>query len=245
MRPLLCALGLLVIVLVTPAMAVEKLRLVADSWPPFTDSDLPGGGLATSIVTAALTRAGYASNVEQVPWARALMGIGEGRYDILVNTWYNDSRTRLGAFSEPYLTNRIRLLRPQNKPLSYRRLADLYDYSIAVVRDYAYSPGFDSDARLHKVAVRNFSSAVRMLAAGRVDLTVEDEFVARYSLQRETKEVREAVTFVEPPLGENNLHILVSLKHPEHRQIVERFDRAIAAMKADGSYARLLHQHGF
>ena len=86
MRPLLCALGLLLIVLVTPAVAAEKLRLVADSWPPFTDSDLPGGGLATNIVTAALTRAGYTSNVEQVPWARALMGIGEGRYDILVNT---------------------------------------------------------------------------------------------------------------------------------------------------------------
>lgn len=241
MRPLLCALGLLLIVLVTPALAAEKLRLVADSWPPFTDSDLPGGGLATSIVTAALTRAGYASSVEQVPWARALMGIGEGRYDILVNTWYNDSRTRLGAFSKPYLVNRIRLLRPQDKPLGYRQLADLYD----VVRDYAYSPEFDSDARLHKVAVRNFSSAVRMLAAGRVDLTVEDEYVARYSLQRESKEVREAVTFVEPALGENNLHILVSLKHPDHQQIIERFDRAIAAMKADGSYARLLRQHGF
>ncbi|MNP87551.1 hypothetical protein D3C76_1885290 [compost metagenome] len=50
---------------------------------------------------------------------------------------------------------------------------------------------------------------------------------------------------VEPPLGENTLHILVSLKHPEHRQIVERFERSIAAMKADGSYARLLRQHGF
>jgi len=46
-------------------------------------------------------------------------------------------------------------------------------------------------------------------------------------------------------LSENTLHILVSLKHPEHQQIVERFERAIAAMKADGSYARLLRQHGF
>lgn len=244
MRPLLCALGLLGVLLVTPVMAGEKLRLVADSWPPFTDSDLPGGGLATSIVTAALARAGYTSEVEEVPWARALMGVGEGRYDILIDTWYNDSRTRVGQFSKPYLTNRIRLLRQQDKPLQYTKLADLYPYSIAVVRDYAYSDSFDSDTRLHKVPVRTFSSAVRMLAAGRVDLTVEDEFVARHFLQRESKEVREAVSFVEPALGENNLHILVSLKHPEHSRIVERFDRAIAAMKADGSYARLLRQHG-
>jgi len=38
---------------------------------------------------------------------------------------------------------------------------------------------------------------------------------------------------------------MVSLKHPEHQQIVERFERSIAAMKADGSYQRLLRQHGF
>ena len=84
-----------------------------------------------------------------------------------------------------------------------------------------------------------------MLAAGRVNLAVEDEYVALYNLQREPEQVREAVVLVEPPLSENTLHIMVSLKHPEHQQIVERFERSIAAMKADGSYQRLLRQHGF
>lgn len=40
--------------LATPVAADDKLRLVADSWPPFTDTSMPGGGLATSIVTTAL-----------------------------------------------------------------------------------------------------------------------------------------------------------------------------------------------
>ncbi|MDF0733895.1 transporter substrate-binding domain-containing protein [Pseudomonas entomophila] len=244
MRPLLCVLGLAVTMLATPVMAQQTLRLVADKWPPFTDSGLPGNGLATSLVTQALSRAGYASEFEEVPWARALMGVGEGRYDVLINAWYNESRTRLGQFSGAYLTNRIRLLKRQREPFSYTSQADLYPFSIAVVRDYAYSEAFDGDTRLNKVAVRNFPSAVRMLAAGRVDLAVEDEYVARYHLQSEAAAVREAVDFVERPLGENSLHILVSLKHPEHQRIVERFERAIAAMKADGSYARLLKQYG-
>jgi len=143
------------------------------------------------------------------------------------------------------LSNRIRLLQRKGDTERYRRQSDLYPYSIAVVRDYAYSPEFDGDNRLHKVPVRNFSSAVRMLAAGRVNLAVEDEYVALYNLQREPEQVREAVVLVEPPLSENTLHIMVSLKHPEHQQIVERFERSIAAMKADGSYQRLLRQHGF
>ncbi|MBA1199294.1 amino acid ABC transporter substrate-binding protein [Pseudomonas plecoglossicida] len=245
MRPLLCLAGLLLALLASPAAAEQKLRLVADSWPPFTDASMPGGGLATSLVTTALTRAGFASEYEEVPWARALKGLGEGRYDVLVNAWYNESRTQIGQFSSAFLSNRIRLLKRQGEAFTYQRQADLYPYSIAVVRGYAYSPSFDDDSRLSKVQVRNFSSAVRMLAAGRVKLAVEDEYVARYNLQREPQQVRDSVSFVDPPLGENSLHILVSLQHPQHRQIVQRFERAIAAMKADGSYQRLLRQHGF
>ncbi|MGJ7550616.1 substrate-binding periplasmic protein [Pseudomonas alloputida] len=245
MRPLLCALGLLGVLLAVPASGHDRLRLVADNWPPFTDSAMPGGGLATSLVSTALARAGYASGYEEVPWARALMGIGEGRYDVLISAWYNDGRKLIGQFSKGYLSNRIRLLKRTGDGFRYQNQADLYPYSIAVVRDYAYSPAFDGDTRLHKVEVRNFSTAVRMLAAGRVNLAVEDEYVARYNLQREPQEVRDGVTLVEPLLAENSLHILVSLKHPDHQQIVERFEQAIAAMKADGSYARLMRQHGF
>jgi polar amino acid transport system substrate-binding protein len=86
--------------------------------------------------------------------------------------------------------------------------------------------------------------AVRMLAARRVRLTVEDEYVARFHLARESPRVRNAVEFLPKTLSENSLHILVSLKNPRHEQIVAGFDREIARMKADGSYARLLKQHG-
>jgi polar amino acid transport system substrate-binding protein len=231
--------------LAIPALGQGKLRLVADNWPPFTDASMLDGGLATSIVTTALERAGYTSALEEAPWARALMGVSDGRYDVLINAWYNESRARIGQFSEGYLINRIRLLQRKGETLRYTRQSDLYPYSIAVVRDYAYSPEFDGDTRLQKVPVRNFSSALRMLAAGRVNLAIEDEYVARYNLLREPQAVRDGVVLVEPPLGENSLHILVSLKHPEHALIVERFDRAIAAMKVDGTYDRLLRQQGF
>jgi polar amino acid transport system substrate-binding protein len=52
------------------------------------------------------------------------------------------------------------------------------------------------------------------------------------------------VEFLPKPLSENSLHILVSLKNPQHEQIVAGFDREIAAMKVDGSYEKLMRQHG-
>nr|WP_314524268.1 transporter substrate-binding domain-containing protein [uncultured Pseudomonas sp.] len=222
----------------------EKLRLVADAWPPFTDATLVNGGLATDIVSTALARAGYASDFEQVPWARALLGVGEGRYDVLVNAWYNEERTRIGQFSAEYLLNRVRFLKRKDAAIEFNNLQQLHTYPIAVVRGYAYSQVFDDDASLQKVPVHSFAMAVRMLAADRVKLTLEDEFVARYYLSRESAKVRNSVEFLPKPLSENSLHILVSLKNPRHEQIVAGFDREIAAMKADGSYARLFKQHG-
>ncbi|WP_347902436.1 transporter substrate-binding domain-containing protein [Pseudomonas purpurea] len=238
------ACALIGLLLLTQSAAAEKLRLVADAWPPFTDATLVNGGLATDIVSTALARAGYASEFEQVPWARALLGVGEGRYDVLVNAWYDKARTQLGQFSNEYLLNRIRFIKRKDAPLEYNTLQQLHMYPIAVVRGYAYSAEFDGDAALQKVPVHNFAMAVRMLAADRVKLTLEDEYVARYYLARESSKVRNAVEFLPKPLSENSLHILVSLKNPEHAQIVAGFDREIAKMKADGSYDRLMKQHG-
>lgn len=238
------AVALIVLLLLAPTVVAERLRLVGDAWPPFTDATLINGGLATDIVSTALARAGYASDFEQVPWARALMGVGDGRYDVLVNAWYDEARTQLGQFSAEYLLNRVRFIKRRDDPIEYQNLQQLHDYPIAVVRGYAYSADFDADPKLQKVPVHNFAMAVSMLAAQRVRLTVEDEYVARYNLARESSRVRNAVEFLPKPLSENSLHILVSLKNPKHEQIVAGFDREISKMKADGSYARLLKQHG-
>ena len=238
------ALALVGLLLLSHNACAQKLRLVADGWPPFTDSTLVNGGLATDIVSTALARAGYASEFEQVPWARAMLGIGEGRYDVLVNAWYAEERTRIGQFSAEYLLNRVCFLKRKDETIQFDSLEQLRAYPIAVVRGYAYTKEFDDDQLMQKVPVHNFAMAVRMLAADRVKLTLEDEYVARYYLARESPKVRNAVEFVPKPLGENSLHILVSLKNPEHEQIVAGFDREIAAMKADGSYEQLLKAHG-
>ncbi|MDI3274743.1 substrate-binding periplasmic protein [Pseudomonas sp. MDT1-16] len=238
------AFALIGLLLLTQGAAAEKLRLVADAWPPFTDATLVNGGLATDIVSTALARAGYASDFEQVPWARAILGVGEGRYDVLINAWYTDDRTKIGQFSGEYLLNRVRFLKRKDTPIEYENLQQLHTYPIAMVRGYAYSPEFDGDVSLQKVPVHNFSMAVRMVAADRVKLTLEDEYVARYYLALESSKVRNAVEFLPKPLSENSLHILVSLKNPRHEQIVAGFDREIAAMKVDGSYQRLMKLHG-
>jgi polar amino acid transport system substrate-binding protein len=244
MPRLLRAMGFLGFMWVAGAAAAEKLRMAGDAWAPYADASLLNGGLATDLISTALRRAGYATEFEQVPWARAVHGLSEGRYDVLINAWYSDDRTRMGQFSKAYLTNRLRLIKRKNAPISYQNVAQLHPYSIAVVRGYAYCPVFDSDPDLKKVPVASFSTALHMLVAGRVELAVEDEYAARDALSRESPDVQAGVEFLPEPLAENTLHILVSLKHPDHDTIIARFDQEIAAMKADGSYDALFKLHG-
>ncbi|SDG78270.1 substrate-binding periplasmic protein [Pseudomonas abietaniphila] len=244
MSRLLRAVGLLGLLLIAQDALAQKLRLAGDAWAPYADVSLLNGGLSTDLIRTALGRAGYTTEYEQVPWARAIHGASEGRYDILINAWYSEDRTRIGQFSGEYLINRLRFLKRKTSTIDYQNLTQLHPYSIAVVRSYAYSPAFDSDADLKKVLVASFSTAVRMLAAGRVELTVEDEYAARFALSREPDEVRDSVEFLPKSLSENSLHILVSLKNPDHEKIVADFDKAIAAMKTDGTYDKLFKLHG-
>lgn len=231
-------------VLALTAHAEPTLRLVADPWPPFTDHHLPENGLASDVVQQALQRAGYQTHYHEAPWERAVHGLQRGDYDILINAWYSEERTGYGAYSSPYLVNRIRVLKRLDHPIDFARLQDLYRYRIAAVRGYAYSAEFDRDPNLQRVGVMGFESAARMLQAGRVDLAVEDEQVARYHLGPQLDGLGEPLGFLPQPLSENPLHILVRRSRPDHAEITERFNKALQSMRADGTYERILTRHG-
>ena len=106
------------------AQAEEPLNLVADRWPPYADAQMPGRGLAVHFVSTALTRAGYAIHYAEVPWPRALHGVRNGEYDVLVDSWYSAERETFGQYSEPYLVNRLRFLKRKGSPIVFGRLAD-------------------------------------------------------------------------------------------------------------------------
>lgn len=233
----LCAL-----LLSTPTQAAT-LQMVANNWPPFTDHNLPYNGLAADLVSTALSRAGFASEYHEEPWARAIEGLQHDRYDLTVAAWFAPERAVYGQFSEPYFSNRIVFIRKKGSHIEFNQLSDLRPYTIAVVRDYAYAPAFDSDASLQKHPVNNFASAASMLALGRVQLTLEDERVAQHAFNGELQDIQGKLEFLPKPLSESPLHILVRRSHPQHQQIIDGFNQAIRSMREDGTYQQILQRH--
>ncbi|MES2818789.1 MAG: transporter substrate-binding domain-containing protein [Pseudomonadota bacterium] len=226
------------------AVPAQTLRLVADIWPPFTDSQLLNNGFATELVSVALQRAGYTTRFTEVPWARAQRGLQVGDYDVLIGAWYSTESAAYGVFSKPYLINRIRFVQRRGSGRSFDQLSDLYGLRIAATRGYAYATDFDKSPLVQKVKVPSFLVGARMVKAQRLDLAVEDEYVIRYHLDRELVDIRDELTLLPLPLSENGLHILVRRSHPQHAQIIKAFNRAIDAMNADGTYAQIFKRHG-
>ncbi|TBU87645.1 substrate-binding periplasmic protein [Phytopseudomonas dryadis] len=233
------------LLMVLPGVAcAERLRLVADTWPPFTDLRLPGNGVAVELVATALERAGYASEYRELPWERAIRGLQQGEHDVLVNAWYSEERARFGHFSQPYLINRIRLVQRKGDAIHFAQLSDLYPHRIAVLRGYAYSQAFNADPKLSTIGVGSFESAARMVHRRRVNLALEDEYVARFQFAHNLGDIAEQLEFLPTPLSENGLHILIRRSHAGHAEIGASFDAAISAMRADGSYAAIMARHG-
>ncbi|TLX60764.1 amino acid ABC transporter substrate-binding protein [Stutzerimonas nosocomialis] len=234
---------LLLILLVAGPASAQPLRLAASPWPPYTDQRLPGNGLAVELVTTALRRAGYEVEYVEVPWSRVMHGLVRGDYD-LTSAWYSPKRLGFAAFSRPYLNNRLRWVVRRGSAIDYDGLHSLHPYRIGLSRGYAYSPELEQDAALERVEVADFVSAARMLSAGRIDLTLEDEQVVRHHLRNELRLVREAYEMLPTPYSENGLSLLVRRGHPRCDEIVQAFDREIARMQADGSYRAIFNQFG-
>ena len=228
-----------------PAAAGPTLKLVHDPYPPYVDDSLPRGGLATDIATTVLERAGFAAEVALVPWARALQGAGDGVYDAMLSAWYTPERDRLLAFSESYAVNRVRFVAARGREPKNAGPEHLAGLRIGVVRGYAYEPAFMARTDLVREEVRDLVHALQMVAAGRLDLALEEERVARHTIAVRAPELTEKLVFLDPPLSENGMRLAVSRRRPDHAEIVSRFNGTLVLAQADGTLAEIYRRHGF
>jgi len=242
LRRLLTAL-LLCGLLPHPALALNLSVVHSGTWPPYADEGLPQQGLALDLVTTALQRAGHQTEVRVDSLDRILEGGKIGVYDVFATPWYSDERNEFLEFSEPYLESRIRFIKRKDKQIEFNSLRDLKGMMIGVVRDYAYDDGFNASRDLIKISERNLVQNLLKLTQNRLDLTLDDELVLTYEINRYMPSSMKELEMLPRPLAVRGVHIGVSRENPAHAQIVADFDKAIVEMKKDGTYDRIVAKH--
>ena len=227
-----------------PALQGAELKVAASSWPPYAEQTLPGQGLAIEIVTEALGRAGYELTITFGNWSRALEGTELGAFDVAASLWHTKERAAKLAFSEPYLTNHIKLLKCTDSDFTFEGLFAGREpgLTLGVVTNYAYE---DLVARLDRPRVipRNYVlQNLLKLTQGQIHLTLGDELALRYHLREYLRPEISRLEF-SPPLASKGLHLAVSRSKSGHQEIVAAFDKAIAEMRADGTLQGLIDKY--
>jgi polar amino acid transport system substrate-binding protein len=224
------------------AEQAKDLRVTASPWSPYVSRDLPGHGIAVSIVTTVLKRAGYEPSFSLEQWPRDLQGTRLGEYDVIASIWFTDDRAKDLVFSAPVFENRIKLLVRKDSDIKLSRPETLKGYRVGVVEDYAYTQGAYRDLQLEIVKSAMLEENLQSLLAGDIDIAVSDEQVALYTLNNKIPGGIRQIRFAHEPLTTRQLHMAVSRKRVDAERIVSDFNAALQQMKDDGSYLDILHQ---
>ncbi len=224
-------------------LALDLSVVHTGNWPPYAAGELPGQGLAVELVTTALQRAGHTVKLRVDSLERILEGSKLGVYDVFATPWYSDDRNRFLDYSDPYLDSTIRFIKRKETKFKYTGLAGLRGMTVGVVQDYAYEPDFDQAHNFNKSSERNLIQNLLKLSQKRIQLTLDDELVLRYEINRFMPKTMKNLEFVQRPLAVRGVHIGVSRENPEHATIVADFNKAIKEMISDGSYSEIVEKH--
>lgn len=220
-----------------------SLNIVGDEWPPFSTGYHPDKGLSIAIVKMALERSDYKVDAEIVPFPRILLGIEHGTYDVIAITYHDDELASHIYYGESYYSTPIRVLRKKGTQINFTQYDDLKGKSIATSIGYQYTPRFDADKSLNKIETLKTWNCLRMLAAGRVDLSLESVDVVNHLFQKsaEGKDISAQIEFIGPVIGESKIYMGVSKKRNDATIIIKKFNEALAQMIIDGSYQKLVN----
>jgi polar amino acid transport system substrate-binding protein len=230
--------GMLFVLNVTVATGGEALRITANIWPPYVDDEMSGNGVAIALVTAALERAGYESQLVIEPWPRALEATQQGIYDIVCSLWLTEDRAATLSFSEPYIENHIKFIKRSSSDIEYHDRDDLNGLRIGVVNDYAYSAQPYDTTGIEITESGSVKQNIERLLNSEIDLVLADSRIAFFEVDQLRAAKR--ITVLPKPVITRGLRIGVSKQRPDHAEIVAAFNQAVTQMKEDGSYNSLM-----
>lgn len=227
------------------------LKMGGHTWEPYISKQLPANGLAVHIVTAAMTRAGYDIEMEFMPWQRVTEGLASGEVDISVSSWYNETRATVTQFTDPYLTNNLMIVKRKNDPLSFNSVEEFKQfvskkgYRLGVFKDFGYGSEFNEIAPLLSLNYYKYcNQMIRDVATKDTDLALLDHWTVVNNMQKQ-KNIADHLELTPTPLISRTLHVTISHKNSQYKQIAKAFNLALKAMKADGSYDKILQQHNY
>ncbi|AUQ52756.1 transporter substrate-binding domain-containing protein [Phaeobacter inhibens] len=236
----------------------EMKLLTGGGFAPFTDQALPGQGMVTELVNAALeltpAPVSYSITWEQ-DWSKHLfpmldekqfdMGFPWMKPDCAANP--TDERCVNFHFSEPLMTIPIMVFVRADAVFAFNSDTDMLGKTLCRPEGY-YTHDLDrgdrrwlSEGKLTLVQAADPGACFRKLMAREVDAVSLNLFLGANTLISEG--LRDQVLPLERPLSEEGLHVVISKRHWRGTSHLYRINAGLKALKADGRFQEIVSRH--
>ncbi|MGH8779356.1 amino acid ABC transporter substrate-binding protein [Paraburkholderia sp.] len=238
--------GLLQVATATSAFAADGLAQIKaagefkigteGTYAPFTFHDASGQltGFDVEIGRAIAQRLGVKAVFIEGKWDGLIAGLDVNRYDAVINeVAVTDARKVKYDFSSPYIVSHAALIvRSDNTTI--KTFDDLKGKKSA----NTLTSNFGKIAAAHGadvIAVQGFNESVDLLTSGRVDATVNDS-LSYLDFKKHRPDAKVKIVALDDSGDADKSAVLLRKGNPE---LVAAIDKALADMKADGTYAKI------
>ncbi|HEL2384186.1 TPA: ABC transporter substrate-binding protein/permease [Streptococcus suis] len=223
----------------TGVKADDTIDIVFDNaYAPFEfkDSDQVYKGLDVDIINEVIKRSGWNVNQSFPGFDAAVNAVQSGSADALMaGTTITEARKKVFTFSDPYFDTKIVVATTKSNTIS--SYEDLKGKTVGVKNGTAAQAFLEENKDKYGFSIKTFDTGDLMynsLSTGAVDAVMDDEAVIQYAIQQGQDL---SIDIAGEAIGSFGFSVK---KGSQYEYLVEDFNKALAAMKKDGTYDQIM-----
>lgn len=225
----------------TGVKADDTIDIVFDNaYAPFEfkDSDQVYKGLDVDIINEVIKRSGWNVNQSFPGFDAAVNAVQSGSADALMaGTTITEARKKVFTFSDPYFDTKIVVATTKSNTIS--SYEDLKGKTVGVKNGTAAQAFLEENKDKYGFSIKTFDTGDLMynsLSTGAVDAVMDDEAVIQYAIQQDQDL---SIDIAGEAIGSFGFSVK---KGSQYEYLVEDFNKALAAMKEDGTYDQIMNK---
>ncbi|MGL4315936.1 MAG: substrate-binding periplasmic protein [Pseudomonas sp.] len=232
--------------LVSCLSQAAPLRLVTgEEYAPYVGRELPGGGMLTEVVLAALTQVDRQPSLAWQPWKRGYQATLKGSYDATFPYLQSTERETDFLYSEPLYKVSQRIFTRHGQMIEPDRLDNFSGkrlcYPLGWLTPPILKPLLDSN-RLSRHEPADLTTCAKLIAMDRDDLFIADILLGQQAIRLSGIKATQ-FEISQGELSSYSLHLIVPRQHPHAAQLIAEFNRGLHKLMASGEYQRIVDTH--
>ncbi|WP_242603239.1 transporter substrate-binding domain-containing protein [Marinomonas sp. MED121] len=240
--PLITLIYAFIFITLPNRVQAQNVSMTTTNWAPFYAESLDQGGFVTAIVDASFKAAGYDTAIKFTSWTDALEQVKEGKKDVVVGAYFSEDRAQHYHYSLPIYSVLTGVFKKAGHELDFYTSLDTLDqYKLGKLDGTVVAKSFDAYPFKHLKGYEQVSLGLKALDQGEIDLYVESYAVAK-QVAADMGMQADKIEMIQPPLEDNDLHIMISKNIPNAIEIRDAFNKGFVQIQTNGTYETILKE---